>query len=575
MHKYTLIWNGKEESHSLSEWAQITGIKLPTLWSRINHYHWPLEKVLQKEPNYGGKAARKYTLIWNGNEETHTLEEWEQITGLNDNTIWSRIHQRHWPPDMVLQRRNVYRVDSRKYTLIWNGNEETHTLREWEEISGISEKTIYSRVNYYHWPLDRVLLSPRSGRCEAEYTLIWNGNEETHTLEEWEQLTGIKKATIKQRISVYNWPIDMILQKNYKRKWYYDELFELNGEKKTLQEWADEAGVTVKCVRNKLLKGIPLKEALNIYEPGEKYRLLWNGKWEVHTLAEWESITGINSETIRYRIYRKKLNTRDILISVNDLRKYRNNNKFVAVWNGRREAHTATEWSMITGINYTTIISRRQKHWNEEKLLQPAKDKGCVKTYTLPWKGHEETHTLTEWTKITGIHPRTLSNRIAQGIPTEEILLRRRDKASRLLATERVQKAIVENNLDKNLVLRRIYKGQSLEEATEPRKKEGRLKLYEAFGKFHTLQEWAEIGGIEYRILKSRVQSHGQSVEEALSKVPHGKITYELNGTKYSTRTLAEKLGVTIIKILTWHKEGLTPEEMQEKANREKENDHE
>lgn len=42
----------KGETHTLKEWSKITGINYQTLLSRINTLHWSIEKTLEKEPLY-------------------------------------------------------------------------------------------------------------------------------------------------------------------------------------------------------------------------------------------------------------------------------------------------------------------------------------------------------------------------------------------------------------------------------------------------------------------------------------------------------------------------------------------
>lgn len=45
-HNRTITKNG--ETHSVSEWAEIIGIKPATLYARIFTYNWEIEKALSK-----------------------------------------------------------------------------------------------------------------------------------------------------------------------------------------------------------------------------------------------------------------------------------------------------------------------------------------------------------------------------------------------------------------------------------------------------------------------------------------------------------------------------------------------
>lgn len=45
----------KGETHTLKEWSKITGINYQTLLSRINTLHWSIEETLEKEPSYANQ----------------------------------------------------------------------------------------------------------------------------------------------------------------------------------------------------------------------------------------------------------------------------------------------------------------------------------------------------------------------------------------------------------------------------------------------------------------------------------------------------------------------------------------
>ncbi len=48
---HVIEYNG--ETHTLADWARITGIGQGTLWNRVN-YGWPAEKILTTQPTKGG-----------------------------------------------------------------------------------------------------------------------------------------------------------------------------------------------------------------------------------------------------------------------------------------------------------------------------------------------------------------------------------------------------------------------------------------------------------------------------------------------------------------------------------------
>ncbi len=88
---HVLEWN--DETHTLAEWSEITGIPQTTIWKRVK-LGWTPEKTLTK-------GVRKTLLEYKG--ETRTLAEWSRITGLADNTISRRL-QRGWSIEDALTK---------------------------------------------------------------------------------------------------------------------------------------------------------------------------------------------------------------------------------------------------------------------------------------------------------------------------------------------------------------------------------------------------------------------------------------------------------------------------------------
>lgn len=98
------------------------------------------------------------------------------------------------------------------------------------------------------------------------------------------------------------------------------------------------------------------------------------------------------------------------------------------------EKHTLKEWSDITGLTVATIRQRIKYGWKDEEIISiPKEDERenkiiHPKSKELTYKG--VTHTLVEWSKITGISNKLLSERLRMGYTEEEIL--RRDLRSKI-----------------------------------------------------------------------------------------------------------------------------------------------
>lgn len=84
--------------------------------------------------------------------ETHSVAEWARITGLTDSTIRKRMVQ-HADPNLILSLDNF-----REKTIDITICGVTKSLRDWATYSGVPEKTIYRRY-WSKIPEDKLLVS--------------------------------------------------------------------------------------------------------------------------------------------------------------------------------------------------------------------------------------------------------------------------------------------------------------------------------------------------------------------------------------------------------------------------------
>ena len=84
-------------------------------------------------------------------------------------------------------------VRKRESALLLTINGETHTIKEWSEISGISQKNIRNR--YYQGKSGTELIAPLKFEKGMEIEI----NGELHTLREWSEITGISVYTLRSR----------------------------------------------------------------------------------------------------------------------------------------------------------------------------------------------------------------------------------------------------------------------------------------------------------------------------------------------------------------------------------------
>lgn len=137
-----------------------------------------------------------------------------------------------------------------------------------------------------------------------------------------------------------------------------------------------------------------------------------------------------------------------------------------------------------------------------------------------------EKHTLMEWSKIKGIHPRTLRNRLyklgwsfREAIETpparrKQVLIEYNGEKHSLIEWSKIK------GINISTLENRLYKrGWSIERTMEtPAKIRNNNKYveYEYNGEKHTLTEWSKIKGVRYRTLRDRLYKYGWSFEKAI-----------------------------------------------------------
>ena len=81
---------------------------------------------------------------------------------------------------------------------------------------------------------------------------------------------------------------------------------------------------------------------------------------------------------------------------------------------------TIKEWSDISGVSMTVINARINKFaWNKKEAVFTPARKMRKRTGDITYKG--ETHSLSDWSKITGIPIQTLSSRISRNFTLDEV----------------------------------------------------------------------------------------------------------------------------------------------------------
>ena len=132
-----------DESHTIKEWAEITGISKFTIAERYYKFHMRgtaliappkiLQPVLITINGETHTFATKYITI---NGKTHTYEEWACIAGLDAKLITNRYCCGKRGTELIAPLQKYVEVEI---------NGVLHTLKEWSKITGIAYNTLYKR----------------------------------------------------------------------------------------------------------------------------------------------------------------------------------------------------------------------------------------------------------------------------------------------------------------------------------------------------------------------------------------------------------------------------------------------
>ena len=126
-------------SHTLTEWATISGTNRKTINSRLLRGYPPKEAVFRDKGDNLHPVSNGKELYVTLDGEIKKFTEWCKQYGINYESARSRLNQ-------GMSYEEIFKKPIRKHRdgLIING--ERHTVKEWSAISGIKPSTIYNRL---------------------------------------------------------------------------------------------------------------------------------------------------------------------------------------------------------------------------------------------------------------------------------------------------------------------------------------------------------------------------------------------------------------------------------------------
>jgi hypothetical protein len=216
------------------------------------------------------------------------------------------------------------------------------------------------------------------------------------------------------------------------------------------------------------------------------------------------------------------------------------------------ETHSVEEWSRMTGLRKELIRSRIHKGWAPEDAIEqpPRQNRGPIRLTV-----GDETHSAEEWSRITGIRDDLIRSRIRRGWTPEEVVGRR---AQRNLG--QLGRLTVGNESHTVEEQDAIRPGPIEKPKPSKGNKTGRARLVEWKGTLYTVAELALKTGIHPRTLSKRLKD-GEAVEEAMIDRTKPLVHLTVGNETHSVEEWARMTGLRPDLIHSRLRRGRSPEE--------------
>ena len=264
----------------------------------------PEQEPHRKKRTRPAAFVKKARLIEH-NGEKKTAQEWAEELGVCTTAIRTRLRKYGsiLAPDNsdkpIAKFKDIKLVKNENGTFI-EADGKTYSLFQFSKVFGIKFGTLYGRVQKGR-DIKEIINTPRD--VKRDYTKappvkakLWEWNGEKHTVGEWAKIYGVQKAMMRIRLTTYGSPernTDKLESYKHRRA----RRFEWNGETHTAKEWAEIFKVPVRTMLGRL-KAHNSPEAVRkkvCKPPPKQYK--FNG--ESHTAEEWAEKTKQATRTVK------------------------------------------------------------------------------------------------------------------------------------------------------------------------------------------------------------------------------------------------------------------------------------
>lgn len=131
-------------------------------------------------------------------------------------------------------------------------------------------------------------------------------NGETRSMSEWARMAGITLEAFRKRLSTGKVGADLIAEKLPRGR--SGEKIDINGESKTIKEWSELCGISISLLRSRCRSGVRGEALLAPPKPPGRISPGKPAKKHTYdnqslTIKEWASATGIGASKIRVRLF--------------------------------------------------------------------------------------------------------------------------------------------------------------------------------------------------------------------------------------------------------------------------------
>lgn len=242
-----------------SDNATPSDVRLYNVWNSI------IERTTNPKSRvwnaYGGRGI---TICDEWRNSFESFKEWAEKNGYKDELTIDRINNdMGYTPENCRWATYKQQNNNRRSNVNITIDEETHTLAEWSEISGINRWTITDRLKKNPNISKEELFAPPVRHNRFEQKIEIDG--ETKTIEEWSNISGVHKELIWIRLK-NGWDVSAAIFKPSLRK----RQIEINGEVKNVSEWSRLSGVDRTIISRRIDEGWDAYNA--VFTPTRKRR---------------------------------------------------------------------------------------------------------------------------------------------------------------------------------------------------------------------------------------------------------------------------------------------------------------